>query len=443
MKRVIGHGVLMDPQDMWDSTGRRIMLYTEVGRVLAMSDGARHLKRKTEPKYTLTTVRDPATGRYHTRDMNLSPLTPGQLARLKRALGGGAAAHPDIHFVAEPTKLSELAAGALKDAGSLYLVACAPELDDDEPMALETDEYDQDRTRWLHLQMRRRTSLASAAEYMEAMLADDLHAICTGDHDAEAIRQEWKVSRAATVTDDPASWDETLEILLAGGKEEAVKLLKVWERNDQGFPEYGREPLERLALIAKSKRCRSDVEEVWCEFSRQMMQPRAQKRRRKEPPLPARKTKDDRPYKRPSASAASFAKPKKDETHSPEEAAFLLDTIRTGHHLNGGRAAASPVPTWDECLAFLKEAYPPDAVPAYLAPSVQQQALGVPTAWQVTLDVDWDQIGIEQEGFDPHLLGYKAVLVHREGSEVKKTPCLLKVMWNDVSGYTPYLEMPQ
>ncbi|MCX4775441.1 hypothetical protein [Streptomyces sp. NBC_01264] len=234
-----------------------------------------------------------------------------------------------------------------------------------------------------------------------------------------------------------------MEILLAGGAKEAVKLLKVWGRDDSGFPEYGREPLQRLARIATSKQCRSDVKEVWNKFDRQMNETRTPNRKRKEPPVPPRVTQDKGPYKRPLRRPDPFGQPKKFDTRSPEEGAFLLDTIRTRHHLSGGLAAA-PMPTWVECLEFLKAAYPSHAVPAYLAPSVQQQALGAPAAWQVTLDVDWDQFRIEQEGrFDPALLGYVAVLVHREGSEAKSTPCLLKVTWNDGSGYTPYLEMPQ
>ncbi len=88
-----------------------------------MQPGLLRLSDRGGPRSAYTADRPSTSAAAGTDSEGAYRRVPRETGNTKRALGGVEAKHPDIHFVDRPTTLSKLAAGELKDAGSLYLLA--------------------------------------------------------------------------------------------------------------------------------------------------------------------------------------------------------------------------------------------------------------------------------------------------------------------------------
>lgn len=175
-------------------------------------------------------------------DLRLTQITQQEWFALERALGPTLKAR-NPHFLSAPTTLSSL----VKDLNETELRMITCTVDTTNPTAPPTLPADFTK-RATGLFEARKKSAGEAKKYIES-LGEDARALWLGDDVMHGIMTEWWVAELRPITDNVASWMDTLSYLRArNGFAD-----KIYNADDggYGFPGFGADAQARIDAINK------------------------------------------------------------------------------------------------------------------------------------------------------------------------------------------------
>jgi hypothetical protein len=233
MRYVICHGEFPKPSTTFVSSANIGLFVRNVGDPLPQIEAVQILLYGKQPTHWMDTKK--------ADDLWLTPIAHHEWFALNQALGNDVVRDANPHFLDGPTTLSALVT-QLNDT-ELRMITCTV---GGPTQTHQSDLVQEDKFgKRVKLLLRERLiSAAAAAKYLEG-LKEGARTFWLGNPDVYEIMTEWAVTALPPITDNLASWVDTLAYLTARDGLAA----QMYGGGQYGFPNYGQDLRARIDAI--------------------------------------------------------------------------------------------------------------------------------------------------------------------------------------------------